>query len=237
MGVEYVPEETLAVAIHEAGHAVAAHVYMKGAESTRLSIRARGGSLGHHQALEKEERFSSWRHEEMGRLTWTLGAMAAERVFYGENSRGVGGDVASATWRVSWMVGNAAMAPERIDFNGKFVLKRDEDEARERIQKRYEEIGLQIMRRASPSTPYAPDAVGAALSDPYKRSAAAQLLGKAYVDAHLLIEANRDAVKHIADVLVERKELHGDEVLELLDESNLVLPDVDLTEDRAWPKL
>ena len=166
VGVEYVPDETRAVAIHEAGHAVAAHVYMKGAESTRLSIRARGGSLGHHQALEKEERFSSWRHEEMGRLTWTLGAMAAERVFYGENSRGVGGDVASATWRVSWMVGNAAMAPERLDFNGKFVLKRDEDEARERIQKRYEEIGLQIMRRAGGGNPYAADPVGAALSDP-----------------------------------------------------------------------
>jgi ATP-dependent Zn protease len=197
----------------------------------------RGGSLGHHQAIEKEERFSAWRHEDVGRLVWTLGAMAAEHVFYGENSRGVGGDVASATWRVSWMVGNAAMAPERIDFKGKFVLKKSEDEAREKIQKRYEEIGLQIMRRAGGGNPYAADPVGAALSDPYKRSAAAQLLGKAYVDAHLLIEANRGAVEHIADVLVERKELHGDEVLELLDESNLVLPEVDLTEERAWPKL
>jgi hypothetical protein len=135
------------------------------------------------------------------------------------------------------MVGNAAMAPERLEFNGKFVLKKDEDEARERIQKRYEEIGLQIMRRAGGGSPYAVDPVGAALSDPYKRAAAAQLLGKAYVDAHLLIEANRDAVSHIADVLVERKELHGDEVLELLDASNLVVPEVDLTEERAWPKL
>ena len=86
--IEYVAEETRAVAIHEAGHAVAAHVYMKGAESTRLSIRMRGGSLGHHQALEKEERFTASGTEEMGRLIWTLGAMAAERVFYGENSTG-----------------------------------------------------------------------------------------------------------------------------------------------------
>ena len=66
INIEYVPEETRAVAIHEAGHAVAAHVYMKGTESTRLSIRRRGRALGHHQALEKEERFTSWRHEEMG---------------------------------------------------------------------------------------------------------------------------------------------------------------------------
>ena len=33
VGIEYVPDETRAVAIHEAGHAVAAHVYM---ERTRV---------------------------------------------------------------------------------------------------------------------------------------------------------------------------------------------------------
>mgnify|MGYP003694662565 CR=1 FL=1 len=55
----------------------------------------RGGSLGHHQALEKEERFSRVARDEMARLIWALGAMAAERVFYGENSNGVGGDVQS----------------------------------------------------------------------------------------------------------------------------------------------
>src|SRR5919106_5965701 len=33
VGVEYIPEESRAVAIHEAGHAAAGHVYLKGAES------------------------------------------------------------------------------------------------------------------------------------------------------------------------------------------------------------
>jgi hypothetical protein len=33
--IEYVPEETRAVAVHQAGHALAAHAYLKGAESTR----------------------------------------------------------------------------------------------------------------------------------------------------------------------------------------------------------
>src|SRR5436189_5285045 len=80
VGVEYIPEETRAVAIHEAGHAATAHVLLKGAESTRISIRMRAGSLGHHQALEKEERFSSWKSEEMAKLAWTLGALAAEQV-------------------------------------------------------------------------------------------------------------------------------------------------------------
>ena len=61
--VKYVETETRAVALHEAGHAAASHVYSKGTESTRLSIKMRGGSLGHHQAIEKEERFSSFRSE------------------------------------------------------------------------------------------------------------------------------------------------------------------------------
>ena len=73
----------------------------------------RAGSLGHHQALEKEERFSSWKHEEMAKLAWTLGAMAAEHVFYGENATGVGGDLQSATGRAAWMVGVSGMGPDR----------------------------------------------------------------------------------------------------------------------------
>ena len=115
IGIEYIASETRAVAIHEAGHAAAGHVFMKGAESTRLSIRMRGGSLGHHQALEKEERFSRFLSDEMARLVWTLGAMAAERVFYGENSNGVGGDVQSATAQAAWMVGASAMGPEPFE--------------------------------------------------------------------------------------------------------------------------
>jgi hypothetical protein len=143
----------------------------------------------------------------------------------------------SATSRAAWMVGMCAMAPERIDLDGRFALRSDEEEARERIAKHYEDVGMQIMRRASPGGPYAVDVLGAVLSDSAKRAAAAQLLGKAYVDAHLLMDANRDSVRHIADVLAQRKELHGDEVLELLAEANLVVPEVDLTEERAWPRL
>jgi ATP-dependent Zn protease len=54
--VEYVPEQRRSVAIHEAGHAVAAHVYLPTLTSTRRSIRTRGSSLGHHQMAYDEER-------------------------------------------------------------------------------------------------------------------------------------------------------------------------------------
>ena len=232
INVEYVPDETRAVAIHEAGHAVASHVYMKDVESTRLSIRMRGQSLGHHQALEKEERFSKWRSEQMAALIWTLGAMAAERVFYDENSTGVGGDVQSATARAAFMVGASAMGPERIELNGGFKDDEERKEARDKMMKRFEEIGLQIMNRTGSHDP-----VSESLGDPDKRRTAAQILGQAYVKAHNLIEHNKQAVSNIADVVVARREIYGDELLDLLKDAKLTEPEIDYTEEKAWPRL
>ena len=54
-----------------------------------------------------------------------------------------------------------------------------------------------------------------------KKRAAAQILGQAYVTAFALMDANRDGLERIADTLIERKELHGDEVGELLDSVGL----------------
>ena len=241
IGTEYVPEETRAVAIHEAGHAAAAHVYMKGAESTRLSIKRRGSALGHHQAREKEERFSSWRSEEMAQLVWALGAMAAERVFYGENSTGVGGDVQSATARAAWMVGACGMAPEEPDVsrtNGTVTAARRTKAAetkKEEIMQRFEQIGLQIMNRTGNGGALGQDPLAGVLGDRDKRSLAAQLLGQAYVTAYALISHNKQAVEQIADALIAKKELFGDELVEILENAKLKIPKVDLSQAQAWP--
>jgi ATP-dependent Zn protease len=236
VGINYIEEETRAVAIHEAGHAVASHVYMKDVLSTRLSIRMRGGSLGHHQAIEKEERFSSWRHEEVGNLVWTLGAMAAEHVFYGENGVGVGGDIQSATWRASRMVGMSGMGPEPLDLRGRVPKERLADVEQE-LMKRFERIGLQIMNRARMASAMDADPMGAVLGDPAKRTAAAQILGQAYLTAVCCMRENREAVARVADALVARKELYGDEVVELLDAASPVPPVIDVLDEDIWPKV
>ncbi len=237
VGIEYVEDETRAVAIHEAGHAVAAHAYMQEVESTRLSIRMRGRSLGHHQALEKEERFSRWQHELMGRLIWALGAMAAERVFYGETSSGVGGDVSGATASAAMMVGSWALGPDPVVLAGTYESLEEEEEARAKIMDRFERIGSQIMQRTGGGGPYSSDPVASVLGDRYKRKAAAQVLGQAYMKAHLLVEANKDGVERIADKLVERREMHGDEVIDMLDAADLKVPEVDLADDAVWPTI
>jgi cell division protease FtsH len=237
VGIEYVPEETRAVAIHEAGHAAASHVYSEDVMSTRLSLRMRGASLGHHAAIEKEERFSKWRSEQEANLIWTLGAMAAEQVFYRQTSSGVGGDLASATQLAALMVGMWGMGPVEPDLEGRF----DDDEVarkeRDGLMERFERLGLRLMNRARGGTMMQPDPISSVLGDPSKRTTVAQLLGQAYVTAYNLVRNNRDGVQRIADTLVERREMHGDEVVSLLDSVGLSKPQIDLLDPATWPKL
>jgi ATP-dependent Zn protease len=232
INIEYAPEETKAVAIHEAGHAAASHVYMKDAQSTRLSIRMRGAALGHHQTVEQVERFSKWRSEQVAMLVWGLGAMAAERVFYGENSTGVGGDIASATALAAFMVGASGMGPEPVDQDGAL-----DEEAQQKVLQRFEQIGLQIMSRTGGGGAFAHDPIASVLSDRDKRATAARILGQAYVIAHNLMLHNRSGIEHIADQVVARREIYGDDLLELLEGAKLKAPKVDLTEEASWPML
>jgi ATP-dependent Zn protease len=233
IGIEYVEREGRAISIHEAGHAIAGHAFMKDFESTRLSIRRRGDSGGHHQAREKEERFARFQSEMFAQLVWGLGAMAAERVFYDENSTGVGGDVMSVTAQAAGMVGAAAMGPQPF-----VATPRDgetEEDARRRALDRMEGIGLQIMNRMGGGGPMAPDPIGGALSDPSKRRAAAQIIGQAYVVAHNLAVTNREGLDRIADVLMEKKEIFGDDLIDLLDSVGIRVPELDYSDETIWP--
>jgi cell division protease FtsH len=237
VNVTYPEHELRAVAIHEAGHAVTGHVYRPDLESSRLSTRMRGGSLGHHQMFEREERFSRWQHEEMGTLIHVLGAMAAENVFYGENSGGVGGDLQTATDSAAWMVGTAGMRPLRVELNGNVPEGEDPEEVREQIMKRFEKIGRTLMNRTRGSADFHADPIAAILRDPFKNAIAAQILGQAYVIALNLVVENRAAVDAIAVHLAEKRELYGDELVEFLDAQALVTPELDYTKEETWPKM
>jgi ATP-dependent Zn protease len=236
IGIEYRADDTRAVAIHEAGHALASHVFMEDLQSTRLSIRARGSSLGHHQAAEKEERFSHWRHRQFGELVWILGAMAAEHVFYKENTTGVSGDVQSATATAALMAGVWAMGPEPVEFKRELGRSR-EAEARKHVMEQFEELGKRIMNRMSLGSMMAGDPIAAILADKEKTKTAAQLLGQAYVAAYATVLQNRPQVERIADELVERKEMHGDEVVDLLERVGIRKPEIDYLAPETWPKI
>ncbi len=236
-GSEYIPMERRAVAIHEAGHAVAGHVYLTGRESTRLTIKKRGdqGVGGHHWMIEKEERLFSFQHEMFHDIVWGLGAMAAERIVYGENSNGVGGDVAGVTARAALMVGRAAMGPQPFRVTPK--NGESEEQARKDVLDRFEKIGLQIMSRAGGGGPFDADPIAGVLGDPTKRTVAAQILGQAYVTAHNLAVANRAGIEAIADALEAKLEIMGDELLRLLESAEITIPELDLADESVWPPL
>jgi cell division protease FtsH len=236
IGQPYPKHEELATAIHEAGHAVCGHLYMENRLSTRLSIRKRGSSGGHHQAMEIEDRFGHWRSEQVGDLIWTLGAMAAEHVFYGQNTTGVGGDLNSATTQAAHMVGFHGMAPAAIDLSDRIEDPEERAATEERVTERFEQLGFKLMHRSGggmlDTNPYS-----ATLGDPGKRRLAAGLLGQSFVVAWNTVRANEEGTRLVADRLVAERELYGDDVTQLLDEAYLRKPEIDVTDEATWPAI
>jgi ATP-dependent Zn protease len=234
IGQPYPKHEERATAIHEAGHAVCGHLFMENRMSTRLSIRKRGSSGGHHQAMEIEDRFGHWRSERVGDLIWSLGAMAAEHVFYGQNTTGVGGDVGSATAQAAHMVGFHAMAPAPVDLSDRIDDRERREAEEERVMERFEKIGRQIMHRSGggmmDSNPYS-----ATLADRSKRDLVAGLLGQAFVVAYCTVRKNREGTDYIASRLMSAGELYGDDVMQLLEDARLEKPEIDVLDEDTWP--
>jgi SpoVK/Ycf46/Vps4 family AAA+-type ATPase len=228
--------ELRATAVHEAGHAVCGHLFMENRLSTRLSIRKRGSSGGHHQAMEIEDRFGRWRSEEVGDLIWGLGAMAAEHVFYGQNTTGVTGDVGSVTNRAAMMVGLRAMGPAPIDLADRIEDPEERAAAERRVMERFARIGYQIMNRSGgglmDENPFA-----ATLADDQKRPLVAALLGQAFVVAYQTVTLNRAGTDYVAERLIAAGELYGEEVTSLLDDARLSKPEIDVLDEATWPAI
>jgi cell division protease FtsH len=202
-------EEKLATAIHEAGHAVCSFLYMKGTESTRLSIRRRGATGGHHQAVDVEERVFKFKGDLFDDLVWTLGAYAAEHVFYGENTQGVGGDLGFVSGLAGTMVGRWGMTPRNLGHD-----------------KRFETIGRRLLAAAGPGDIPLP---------PMKQKDEAIIVGQAYVTAWNAIRHNQIGVRKIAEALVRAEELYGDDVVKLLSSVGLEAPEIDYAVEESWP--
>ena len=102
---------------------------------------------------------------------------------------------------------------------------------------RFERIGVQIMNRASSGSAMQGDPIASILHDPEKKRAAARILGQCYLTAVCLIRHNRESVARIAETLIERREMHGNEVVELLDRAQLEAPEIDVLDEDIWPKV
>jgi hypothetical protein len=124
-----------------------------------------------------------------------------------------------------------AMGPDPLHIAGSRAVEGEEHAVGERLER----IGNTIMNRASGGGMLSDDPIGAVLRNQDKKRAAARLIGQAYVTAYALMASNREGIEEIAAILSERKEIHGDEVVDLLNSVNLSRPTIDLYDDRTWP--
>ena len=208
---------------------------MEGAESTRLSIRMRGGSLGHHQALEKEERFGRFQSEMFARLVWGLGAMAAERVFYGENSSASAATSMSATAQAAYDGRRGRDGPEPFA----------RDAARRRDGGRRAAARPQALRADRPAD-HEPHGRRRAVRGRIRSPACSRDPTKrALVGADPRPGVRRRAQPRSSPTATrssrsptcwcEKREIFGDELLELLDGARIGIPSVDLSDEASWP--
>ncbi len=216
--VEYSDRDKIAVARHELGHAVAAHFYKPEHAHVRLSIRMRGDSLGHHRSIEEQEQFIRFRSQWAADVRHSLGAIAAERVFYGENSSGVSSDLAMSTRAACIMAGLVGMGGEQLPPH---------------LARKAVGIGETLISAAEAGGAFGVEnPISTVLRNPLSRRTVAQILGSAYIDCWRLMYVNQEAIDQAAEALIAQGELVGDEIKGLLDSVGLRFP----TEDDPYPE-
>jgi ATP-dependent Zn protease len=187
--VEYTDEEKGIIATHEAGHAVVAHLVGQNRKLEVLSIIKRRDALGLLAHSDNEERYTRTRSELVGSMKIAFGGMTAEELFFGESGTGPSSDLAHATRIAAQMVGSFGMAGSLVSFE------------------------------AVEQGPIAQGIVGKVLGNEDARASVERLLDQAKVDVHRMLDENRHLVMALRDELLEREELVGDEIIDVLHEA------------------
>jgi ATP-dependent Zn protease len=185
--VDYIQRERHAVAIHEACHAVTAHLLGAHRRIDMVSIEKRASTLGMVKSMGQEERFTQWRSEMETDIMVSLASLAGERMFFaGDNSSGVSGDLSSASTVAALMQGSYGM--------GKGLAS----------AMNTRESGM-----GGPANP-----VSTALRE--QRESIEESLEVLYERVSALLEENQDKILELAAVLEEKKTISGDEVAEIM---------------------
>ncbi|MDR2413301.1 MAG: ATP-dependent zinc metalloprotease FtsH [Rickettsiales bacterium] len=186
------PEDIKLTAYHEAGHAF---VSIMNADITdpihKATIIPRGRALGMVQHLPIDDKVSMTVAEVRANLSVAMAGRAAEEVFFGKDkiTTGAEGDIAMATRLARHSITIAGLSPK---------------------------IGLAAIRQVSTF------GGGAALENASEKTAEAvdaevkAWLDKAHSDALKLLSKNRGAVEKLAEELLKKETLTGDEIKEIV---------------------
>jgi cell division protease FtsH len=183
----YTPDERTRVATHEAGHATVAYFVGQTRQLDVLSIVKRRDSLGLLQHSDTEERFTKSSEELRALLQIAMGGMVAEEHWFDEVSTGPASDLAAATTIGAQMIGACGMGNSLISV------------------------------AAAGSGYFEGSLVDKVLGDKAARAELDALLMGSCDAAKAIVEAHPDVVEGLRDALLERDELVGAEITEVIE--------------------
>ena len=199
--VAYTEHERRLIATHEAGHATAAWLLAPERRLEVLTIVKRRGSLGLLAHGDREDVFTRSRSQLRALVAIALAGQCAEEVFFGDVSTGPGGDLLYATNAAAEMVGAHGMDESLLSYAA-------------------------IASSSLSST----NLVGRVLADDRGRDAVERLLQELKREASALIGTHRHLVEALRDALLEREELVGAEITDVLEAAAAAPRVVDLTD-------
>ncbi|MCX7750973.1 MAG: ATP-dependent zinc metalloprotease FtsH [Candidatus Bipolaricaulota bacterium] len=191
-------EERTRIAYHETGHALLNKLLPRLGPVHKVTIVPRGtGVLGYSQRLLEDKYWTS-KDDLLDLVTWAFGGRAAEELVFGEQSTGAANDLREATEIATKMVVeygmSEALGPINLGAERTNIF-----------------LGEEIVRSEAHS-----EELAAAVDREIRR-----ILSQAYAKAKELLARNRSALDRIAQELLRRESLDGDEIDALL--SDIVL--------------
>src|SRR3954468_17885114 len=185
--VTYTDHERRLIATHEAGHATAAYLVAPDRRLEVLSIIKRREALGMLAHGDAEEVYTRSRSEMLALIQIAMAGQVAEELFFNDVSTGPGGDLLYATNVAAQMVGAAGMAGTLVSF-------------------------VAVQGSAFNDS----NLVGRVLGDSEGRRRVEELLQEQKTFVKGRLEANQHLVAALRDALVERHELIGHEIGDVL---------------------
>ena len=186
--VDYTHHEKRLIATHESGHATIAYLVAPHRRLDILSIIKRKDALGMLGHSDTDDVFTRSKSELTAMIQIALGGQAAEEIFFGEVSTGPASDLTYATTVASQMIGACGMGESLISLQAV--------------------AGSQLSDT---------NLVGRVLSDSAARREVETLLNDQKAHTVRLLTANRHLVEALRDALLERSELIGSEILDVLE--------------------
>ncbi len=193
-------DEKKVVAYHEVGHAIVGHLMPGGSKVAKISIVPRGMSaLGYTLQLPTEERFLNSKEELQGQIATLLGGRSAEEIVFGKITTGAANDLQRATDLAEQMVGTYGMS----DTLGPLAYDKQGGN-------RFLAQGNNPRRSVSDATAQAIDKEVRGLVD------------RAHDDALSILRQNLGLLETIAQKILEKEVIEGDDLKQMLEAS--VLP-------------